>query len=820
MSKAPTPSESAITNSAGVSKATLARYRQTQPYFDAFCSDRSLCGTAAGQFVTGEGSAAAPTTAVMIDFLEWMAAGATVPVTVKGKSRHVSNKIYDVAKKWLRFTVNNQLTAVKGTIVGAGWCGTLPGIVAFTRHVSAEHSVKQFTECTEADQRADVLISFEQQIRMSHAVLAGSVHKDVLQCLNGGFAFRGMMAMANRGENFRDVRLSFVTTREYPQCIAGETVVGLKMKNVRGKEQKGGNYVPTVTACFPHRNPLLCPIVTFGILLLHRFCVLKEQFPNVAAPASWCHLYLVRATSAVGGVGALSATAMTELFLRMFDAGAVECETGDAITHEPRHQAIEECQKAGVCDADVKRGSGHELTTHAKFYAVLPPTSFQLQRAGYDWANPECQPAHLQALAQRTADVDGLIDEALPQLSLQEKLHAVKTRDIAALPTREQRARARKDAKLRASGGMLSVMRWAMRVAIAGMSGRPRLADGSVALGEPPLYLQHSGSPVFKRLRVNGKPLFEHVIFVEVAAVTARLEADSTSLISPRTRQLAAASATATEAKLQPTLDAIRTDLACNLRRKQDVDQNELPLYALDSPPPNQMLLTSAVFSDVIVTTPAAAITVPPAPAAMQPIARPLQVDTTAAATAAIIVSAIVGSNAEFAVTAVDALSTLLASAEARNASLEIDMYAAALSAASLRAGSCKRKREPEVVELVALQQMKDVLTLWNRYVAVYRPCEIGGDAWRKGGNNATRWGEFGFIFRAIAQNWQLGEARAVQLVEAQLNAAGSWRQLLRKLMQIQPKGPIRESLKVRLLTLSPPPLGGLMSPALSVSIM
>ena len=223
----------------------------------------------------------------------------------------------------------------------------------------------------------------------------------------------------------------------------------------------------------------------------------------------------------------------------------------------------------------------------------------------------------------------------------------------------------------------------------------------------------------------------------------------------------------------------------------------------------------------MIVTTPAAAITVPPAPAAMQPIARPLQVDT-AAATAAIIVSAIVGSNAEFAVTAVDALSTLLASAEARNASLEIDMYAAALSAASLRAGSCKRKREPEVVELVALQQMKDVLTLWNRYVAVYRPCEIGGDAWRKGGNNATRWGEFGFIFRAIAQNWQLGEAQAVQCVETQLDAAGSWRQLLLKLMQAQPhgKGSIRESLKARLLTLSPPPLGGLTSPALSVSIM
>ena len=114
------------------------------------------------------------------------------------------------------------------------------------------------------------------------------------------------------------------------------------------------------------------------------------------------------------------------------------------------------------------------------------------------------------------------------------------------------------------------------------------------------------------------------------------------------------------------------------------------------------------------------------------------------------------------------------------------------------------------------------MLTLWNRYVDVYRPCELEGNGWRKGGNHATRWGEFSFIFRAVAQNWHLGEAQAVQVVEAQLTSAGSWRQLLRSLMHAQPdgKGSVRETLKARLLGLSPPPLGGLTSPALSVAIV
>ena len=285
-------------NSAGVSKSTMDRYRRTEPYFSAFCSERGLCGVDARQFVTGAGSTAAPATTVMLDFLEWMSAGASVAVVVKGKSRHVSHEIYDTAKKWLRFCVNNQLTAVKGVTVGNGWCSSLPGIKAATSHVSAAHHGRQFAACTEADQRSDVLLSFDQMKLMQHAALAGRIHKDALQCLTAAFSFRGMMAMANRGENFRDARLSFVSTREYSQVIGGEQLIGLKMKNIRGKQQKSGDYVPTVTACFPHRNPLLCPIVSLGLLLLYRFCVLKESFPNIAAPASWCHLFLIRATRA------------------------------------------------------------------------------------------------------------------------------------------------------------------------------------------------------------------------------------------------------------------------------------------------------------------------------------------------------------------------------------------------------------------------------------------------------------------------------------------------------------------------------------------
>ena len=368
-------------DASGIKKSTAARYACTLPYFEAFCSERGLAVDQARLLVRGTGVAAEPVRETMIAFLEWMASHSAPDhsAIVKGRPRIVSHETFDTAKKWLRSELNKQLSAVQAQTVPGGWCKHLPGIEAATKRVDDAHRTGRLAACTDADQRSDFTISVQQQLRMAHAVLAGEVHAEPLQCLNAGFAFRGMQQMANRGENFRDVTFNCLCTAQYPQLLQGEVITGLRMKNVKGKTTQSGDYVPTVTSCFPHRNPLLCPIGQLGLQILHRFTHLAEPFPSISAPSTWCHLHVLRATAAVGGVKAVSKDAMLELFKRLFEAGEVEAECGDAYTHEPRHQAILEAQKAGVPKDDVDRGGGHELKKkvcppHPKrAYAPLSP---------------------------------------------------------------------------------------------------------------------------------------------------------------------------------------------------------------------------------------------------------------------------------------------------------------------------------------------------------------------------------------------------------------------------------------------------------------
>ena len=113
-------------------------------------------------------------------------------------------------------------------------------------------------------------------------------------------------------------------------------------------------------------------------------------------------------------------------------------------------------------------------------------------------------------------------------------------------------------------------------------------------------------------------------------------------------------------------------------------------------------------------------------------------------------------------------------------------------------------------MELLPKEQSADVPALWNRYVAFYRPLELAGTGWRAGHNKAKAWGELGFVFRAVAQKYELGEAAAVAALEERRQAAGSWSKLIAELRLEQPdgKGSVREALKAQLAALEPAPQG------------
>jgi len=302
---------------------------------------------------------------MMRDFLKWLGALAkdNMPAHIKdGDERFITPEKFDQASKWLWHTANEQLERIGVSTLRKGYCYDLAGVKAAKAMVADRHQVCALKDCDESTQRADLLISFEQMTAMAHGVLSTDqqINLEPLQVLQIGFAFRGSHAMANRGENFRDLKLSHLYVSQYDELLGGGTL-GLVMKNLQGKTQSE-KLMPQYTACLAHRNPLLCPIGLLGLSLLYRFTALGESFPRVEDPSSYHHLHVLRATRVADGgrIEAISDNALLATCKALFAYGNVETITNDAYTHQGRHQSAVEAAKAAVPSDDSKKARNYE----------------------------------------------------------------------------------------------------------------------------------------------------------------------------------------------------------------------------------------------------------------------------------------------------------------------------------------------------------------------------------------------------------------------------------------------------------------------------
>ena len=468
----------------------------------------------------------------------------------------------------------------------------------------------------------------------------------------------------------------------------------------------------------------------------------------------------------------------------------------------------------------------------------MVPVTWQLQRAGYAWRDPEALAAHLNAVGLYAPELDTLIDALLPRLSEEEaEVKRMETK-ISMLPDKE-RPHARKEVKLRSAQAFTRLVRWLLQVALGCVAARPRRRDGCVATCDLPLYARHRASPVFKALKIDGVSLFGHPVFIKFALVVATLEVgEQSELGTPKTRRQAEASAAATVARLKPELAQLKAGTVA-----------ALVYNGLEVPPPSpdysrQMTFgrsaDGAFFYDgtsrVVPAANAASCgagtgtsseaaqmqQLPSAssltfPASGQPV---LADASTLGSAIASILMRVVASRSErqafarecqqhAASAAVGVGGDLVHSAlsAAAAALMEVDGSPGAFVDRA-RGAAPKRKRQEDslVAGQVAIRSLQQfpafggATGLWQYYVTTLRPLEIGGNSWRaSNGHTTDLWSKYNFFFREVARNWDSGAASAVAAADARFRVAGSWTKLETALRLEQPKGTERDRLNQQL---------------------
>lgn len=153
--------------------ATTRRYNTTIPYFKIWCKetgqDYDACLLA---LVDDEGRLHIDCVRRFLLWLGEVGAKQTVLTDANGKQRTVSFETFDQATKWVKMHADAQLEAKGVSRLAKGYVMKLPGMHAVKTKLTATQRRIKYMECTEADQRSDLLLTFDQMRCMSTRVLA------------------------------------------------------------------------------------------------------------------------------------------------------------------------------------------------------------------------------------------------------------------------------------------------------------------------------------------------------------------------------------------------------------------------------------------------------------------------------------------------------------------------------------------------------------------------------------------------------------------------------------------------------------------------
>ena len=569
-------------HTSGKRKSTVHKYQKMARYArEWFRTERSEGDSAESLFFRTNGASGKleGCEEEVSSFLCWLA-----------RRECVTEQMYKEARAFLRQEISSVLVSKGSAPLPEHWISDMQTHATNLRLVKERGRQDRKEKCTEGEFRSDLMLSLDDILRVTkESHLTNDVSS--LQALQACFAFNSLLAMGNRPEHARYWKLSFLLlTRR------GERA-HLTFKNILGKKTEQVEF----TTVIPHRNPLLCSTGKLGHLLLYRFFHLKEPFPNLDDPASYCNFFLLR--SAEDAARPLTDKAFRETFHRIIFPHARDMQSSDSVTHLPRHICQAHAQLSGMSKTVIGEALNYDKrrSTTQDVYSFLTDEAWLLERAGYDFKDPQQTAAHVRAAAGGAGcaeALDRLVDRMLPELAKQERTRMGREESMAeeaeeaeeadgarsaSKKERQKDARAllreRKAKKCRKGKMMLSVVRHCARMFLVCSAARPRDEEGSILFGSPPLHRLFEGRPTYKHF---AREVFETNDFREVERQVDRLEREEAkSAHTPQALKIAEATADV----LGPNMQLLQTMTSSVLTSTRGLIESNPGLLLPPAPP-------------------------------------------------------------------------------------------------------------------------------------------------------------------------------------------------------------------------------------------
>jgi hypothetical protein len=140
------------------------------------------------------------------------------------------------------------------------------------------------------------------------------------------------------------------------------------------------------TSMLPHMDPIRDSAAWNGFLLVWRIQISNETFPDFSGSSNYNSIFGVPSyPSAKDPRIPITPEACHSIFDKVFSDCDAVCAK---LVHQPRFQAIQEMDRAGISEQEWTRMSGHkgkDRKVHHRSYAHNPPSICLVQRAGGDF---------------------------------------------------------------------------------------------------------------------------------------------------------------------------------------------------------------------------------------------------------------------------------------------------------------------------------------------------------------------------------------------------------------------------------------------------
>jgi hypothetical protein len=214
--------------------------------------------------------------------------------------------------------------------------------------------------------------------------------------------YTGLSQTSRRGEELYGQRLIQRLTVKLSEIGPFGTTAAVIVTNKAKHNQEGWLEYTTM---LPHMDPIRDTAAWHGLLLVWRLLISNEVFPQFARNTDYESIFAVHTyPSAKDPKIPVSSKQCGDVFRSFFLDNDAVCAK---LVHQPRFQAIQEMDRAGIHESEWTRMSGHkgrEAKVHTRSYAHNPPSKCLMQRGGGDPHNiKDFNPIQFISYPQRAA---------------------------------------------------------------------------------------------------------------------------------------------------------------------------------------------------------------------------------------------------------------------------------------------------------------------------------------------------------------------------------------------------------------------------------